>query len=124
MDGNDSGSGLVIGMIGVVVALVVIAVMVAAMWKVFAKAGQPGWAALVPIYNLVVLLNIVGKPLWWIILFAVPIANIYALFAIAIALAKSFGKSTGFGLGLVFLSIFFYPVLGFGSARYVGPATA
>jgi hypothetical protein len=124
MDGNDSGSGLVIGMIGVVVALVVIAVMVAAMWKVFAKAGQPGWAALVPIYNLVVLLNIVGKPLWWIILLAVPIANIYALFAIAIALAKSFGKSTGFGLGLVFLSIFFYPVLGFGSARYVGPATA
>jgi Family of unknown function (DUF5684) len=98
--------------------------MIAALWKVFTKAGQPGWASIVPIYNLIILLNIVGKPLWWIILLMIPLVNIYAIFVIAIGLAKSFEKSTGFGIGLVFLSVIFYPILGFGSARYIGPAAA
>jgi hypothetical protein len=122
MDGNSSGVG--IGLFGALFCLLIVVVMVAALWKVFTKAGQPGWASIVPIYNLIILLNIVGKPLWWIILLMIPLVNIYAMFSIAIGLAKSFEKSTGFGIGLVFLSVVFYPILGFGSARYVGPATA
>jgi hypothetical protein len=123
MDGNSSAAAG-IGVFGVLFCLAIGVVMIAALWKVFTKAGQPGWAAIVPIYNLIVLLNIVGKPLWWIILLMVPLVNIYAIFSIAIALAKSFEKSTGFGIGLVVLGIIFYPILGFGSARYMGPATA
>jgi hypothetical protein len=121
MEGTDSGS-IMAGVTGGLFVLVVIAAMIAALWKIFTKAGQPGWASIVPIYNLIVLLNIVGKPLCWIVLLMIPIANIYAAFSIAIALAKSFGKTTGFGVGLIFLGIVFYPILGFGSARYKGPA--
>ena len=55
--------------------LVVAAVMIAAMWKVFTKAGKPGWASLIPIYNMIVLLDIAGKPAWWIVLFIIPIVN-------------------------------------------------
>jgi Family of unknown function (DUF5684) len=121
MDGNDSGTAVMAGVIGGLFALVIILVMIAALWKIFTKAGQPRWAAIVPIYNLIVLLNIVGKPLWWIVLFMIPVANIYAIFSVAIGLAKSFGKSTGFGIGLILLSVVFYPILAFGSSRYLGP---
>src|SRR5271163_3719164 len=121
MDGNDSGTGVVAAVIGGLFALAIVLVMIAALWKIFAKAGQPGWAAIVPIYNLIVLLNIVGKPLWWIVLLMIPFVNFYAIFSIAIGLAKSFGKSTGFGIGLIFLSVVFYPILAFDSSRYLGP---
>ena len=102
-------------------AMLVMAVMIASMWKVFVKAGQPGWAAVVPVYNFVVLLKIVGKPLWWIALFFVPLANFVVMILVAIELAKNFGKSTGFGIGLAFLGFIFYPILGFGGAQYLGP---
>jgi hypothetical protein len=98
--------------------------MIASMWKVFAKAGQPGWAAIVPIYNIVVLLQIVGKPVWWVLLCMIPLVNFVILLLIVIDLAKSFGQSAGFGIGLLFLGFVFFPILGFGSARYLGPAGA
>jgi hypothetical protein len=123
MDGNSSAAAG-IGLFGALFCILIGVVMIAALWKVFTKAGQPGWASIVPIYNLIVMLTIVGKPLWWIILLMIPLVNIYAIFVIAIGLAKSFEKSTGFGIGLVLLSIVFYPILGFGSARYMGPAAA
>ena len=94
--------------------------LIAAMWKVFVKAGQPGWASIVPIYNLVVLLQIAGKPLWWILLMFIPLVNLIVVILISIALAEKFGKGAGFGIGLVFLSFIFYPILGFGSAQYQG----
>lgn len=94
------------------------------MWKIFAKAGKPGWACLVPFYNLIVLLEIVGRPLWWIVMLLIPFVNLVFVFIIAIDLAKSFGKGTGFAMGLIFLSPIFYLILGFGSARYHGPAAA
>lgn len=99
-------------------------VMIVSFWKVFTKAGQPGWAVIVPIYNMIVLLQIVGRPLWWIILAMIPLVNIAIGFIVMIDLARSFGKSTGFALGLMFLGFIFYPILGFGSARYLGPAGA
>jgi hypothetical protein len=93
-------------------------IMVASLWKVFAKAGEPGWAAIVPIYNIIVLLKIAGKPAWWFVLMIIPIVNFIAIIALSLSVARKFGKGTGFALGLTFLSPVFYPILGFGSARY------
>ena len=92
------------------------------LWRVFTKAGQPGWQALIPIWNVVVVLHIAGRPAWWIVLLVVPIVNIVVLIAVAIDLAKSFGKGGGFAIGLLLLPPIFLLILGFGSARYVGPA--
>ena len=92
--------------------------MVASMWKVFSKAGEPGIAAIIPIYNTIVLLRIAGKPWWWILLLLIPVVNVVVLIIVAINLAAKFGKGTGFGLGLVFLPFIFYPMLGFGSSTY------
>ncbi|MEK7615969.1 MAG: DUF5684 domain-containing protein [Patescibacteria group bacterium] len=91
------------------------------MWKIFAKAGKPGWAAIIPVYNIVVELEIIGKPVWWIILFFIPFVNFVMLIICTNALAKVFGKSVGFTLGLLFLAPIFYPILAFGSAQYRGP---
>lgn len=114
----------IIGGVGMLVYLVFIAILIIALWKIFAKAGKPGWAAIVPIYNAVVLLEIVGRPVWWIILMFIPFVNIVIAIILAIDLAKSFGKGGGFAAGLILLSPIFYPILGFGSAQYQGPAAA
>ena len=108
------------GLIGSIVYLAVMVLMVAAMWKVFTKAGKPGWAAIVPIYNFIVLLEIAGKPLWWFILFLVPVVNFIAIILVSMAVAERFGKSSGFGSGLALLSPVFYPMLGFSDAQYRG----
>lgn len=92
----------------------------ASTWKIYVKAGRPGWAVLVPFYNLVVLLQIVGKPVWWLLLFLVPCVSWVVAIFVAIELARVFGKGLGFGLGLAFLPFVFYPVLGFGDAVYEG----
>ncbi len=113
-----------VGLVGGLLYVVLIVVLVAAMWKIFVKAGKPGWAAIVPFYNIIVLLEIIGRPLWWIVLMLIPFVNFIFIFIIAIDLAKSFGKGTGFALGLIFVAPVFYPILGFGSARYQGPAAA
>jgi hypothetical protein len=107
-----------------IVYLIVLVVLIAALWKIFTKAGKPGWAAIVPIYNGIVLLEIIGRPLWWIVLLLIPFVNIVIAFITSLDLAKSFGKGTGFGLGLIFLGPIFLPILGFGSARYQGPSAA
>jgi hypothetical protein len=90
------------------------------MWKIFSKAGKPGWAAIIPIYNAIVLLEIVDKPLWWIILMFIPIVNFVISIIVTVELAKKFGQSTGFAIGLILLAPIFYPILGFGSAQYQG----
>lgn len=98
--------------------------LLAGMWKTFSKADQPGWAAIVPIYNIWILLKIVDRPGWWLLLFFVPLVNFIIAILVSIDLAKAFGKGAGFGLGLVFLSFVFYPLLGFGDARYRGRGAA
>lgn len=105
-----------------IIYLAVVVLIIAAMWKVFTKAGKPGWAALVPIYNVYVMLQIIGRPTWWLVLYLVPIANVIVSIIVIFDMAKSFGKSTGFGFGLLFLSPIFYPILAFGDAKYVGPS--
>ncbi len=109
-----------IGLIVLVVYLAIIVAIIAGIWKVFTKAGKPGWAAIVPIYNLIVLLEIAGKPLWWIILMLIPLVNLVVAIIVGIEIAKKFGKGAGFGIGLTFLGFIFYPILGFGDAQYEG----
>ena len=96
--------------------------MIAAWWKIFTKAGQPGWACIIPIYNLYVWCKIVGRPWWWILLMLIPFVNLVILIILIIDLAKSFGKGVLFGIGLLLLPFIFFPILGFGSAQYQGPA--
>ena len=108
----------------VVVELLVLLLVIAGMWKVFTKAGRPGWASLIPIYNVYVWCKIVGRPGWWVILMLIPFVNIVVGIIVCIDLAKSFGKGSGFGWGLALLGIIFLPILGFGSAQYQGPSAA
>lgn len=116
---NDGGGGIAAA-IGGLIYLAVIIAMVAGMWKIFVKAGKPGWAAIVPIYNIIVMLEIVEKPIWWIVLFLIPIVSLVAAVLVMIGLAAKFGKGAGYGIGMVLLPIVFIPMLGFGSAQYQG----
>ena len=120
---EDAGGGAV-GMIGLVIYLALVVLVLAGFWKTFEKAGKPGWGSLVPIYNAVLLLEIAGKPIWWFILLFIPFVNFIVVILISIEVAKNFGKGTGFGLGLAFLGFIFYPILGFGDAKYQGRAAA
>ena len=121
---GNAAAAAIAGTMGIV-WLAVIVLIVAGLWKIFVKAGEPGWAAIVPIYNLIVLLKIVNRPVWWIVLLLIPFVNVIIGFILAFDLAKAFGKGAGFALGMIFLSFIFYPILGFGSAKYQGaPARA
>ncbi len=96
--------------------------MIASAWVLFTKAGKPGWAAIVPIYNIIVWLEIIGKPLWWLILLIIPGVNfVFSIWMINLT-SKSFGKGVGFTIGLILLGFIFLPVLAFGDAKYLGPA--
>lgn len=101
-----------------------VALYLVAGWKVYTKAGEEGWKSLIPIYNTYVLLKIVGRPGWWLILFLIPFVNFVIWIIVAIDLAKSFGKGSGFAVGLILLSPIFYLILAFGDATYRGPAAA
>ena len=107
-----------------IVYLAVIVLMIVAMWKIFQKAGQPGWACIIPIYDTIILLKIVGKPWWWILIMLIPVVNIVFAIWMLNLVSLSFGKNSGFTLGLIFLSFIFWPILGFGDAKYQGPAAA
>jgi hypothetical protein len=100
------------------IPLLVVVLLIVAMWKVFAKAGQPGWAAIVPIYNAYILLKIAGKPGWWLVLMFIPLVNLIVAIIATAAVARKFGQGTGFVVGMILLPIVFYPILGFGSAQY------
>ncbi len=103
--------------------LVVLVIAIVAMWKIFTKAGEAGWKSIIPIYNVYILLKIVGRPGWWLILFLIPIVNVVVSLVVSIDLAKSFGKSDLFGVVALWLfSLIGYLMLGFGSAEYKGPS--
>ena len=110
--------------VAIIIGLLIGLLMIVALWKVFTKAGQPGWASIIPIYNLYVWCKIVGRPWWWILLMLIPFVNFIIAIILCIDMAKSFGKGAGFGIGLAFLGIIFLPILGFGSAQYQGAAAA
>lgn len=110
-----------VGVFGLAVAVLLIA----AMWKVFTKAGKPGWAAIIPFYNAYTLLKIVGRPGWWLVLMFIPLVNFVIAIIVMIDLAKSYGKGGLFAFfGLIVFPYVGYCMLGFGKARYLGPAAA
>ena len=108
--------------LAIIIYLAIIVLMIVSMWKIYEKAGKPGWACIIPIYNIIVLLEIVGKPWWWLLLFCIPFVNFIFMIWMMNLLSKSFGKTEGFTIGLIFLGIIFIPILGLGEAQYVGPA--
>ncbi|MEK7704060.1 MAG: DUF5684 domain-containing protein [Myxococcota bacterium] len=110
------------GMVGMAIYAVVMVFFAYCGWKLFVKAGKPGWAVLVPIYNMIVLLQIVGRPIWWIVLMLIPLVNFVILIILNFDIAKAFGKGGGFAIGLLLLGFIFFPILALGSAVYQAPA--
>lgn len=107
----------------IIFAIGIPVIIFATTWKIFDKAGKPGWASLLPVYNMIIILEIVRRPAWWIALFFVPFAGTYAGFKVAMDLAECFGKSRTWGFFmLTFLAIIGYPVLAFSDAQYTAPA--
>ena len=119
-----SSQGQATSPVVLIIEFLIALLVIAAMWKVFTKAGRPGWAAIIPIYNMYVWCKIVGRPGWWVILMLIPLVNIIIGIIVCIDLAKSFGKGAGFGIGIALLGIIFLPILGFGSAQYQGPSAS
>lgn len=97
--------------------------MIISLWKIYEKAGKPGWATLIPIYNMIVMMEIIKRPIWWVVLMFIPFVNIVIGIIVLLDLAKAFGKNGWFALGLILLSPIFYPILAFGDAVYVGGTT-
>jgi len=116
---SSGAAGAGIGVLLFIVYVAFIVLMIASMWKTFEKAGQKGWTAIIPILNIIVLLKVVHKELWWIILFIIPCVSIIAWIIVSFDVARAFGKGAGYGLGLIILPFIFLPMIGFGSATYV-----
>ncbi|PKO24071.1 MAG: signal peptidase I [Chloroflexi bacterium HGW-Chloroflexi-1] len=117
---SDAGGSLLVTLL----MLVLVLVEIVALWKVYTKAGQPGWASIIPIYNVYVWLKVIGRPGWWLLLLLVPVVNIIVYIIMTLDLAKSFGRSALYGIGLLLLSPIFLIHLGFSDAAYVRPAAA
>ena len=125
-DYSSEGIGILAG-IGATfffIYLAIVVVAIAGMWKTFEKAGKPGWAAIIPIYNIYIMIEIVGKPSIWLLWCILPCVNIVFSIWLINLVSKSFGKEEGFTVGLVLLGFIFWPILGFGSAKYLGPSAA
>jgi uncharacterized protein DUF5684 len=117
---NGAGAALGGGVLAIVM-LAVAAVFIIGLWKVFTKAGQPGWAAIIPFYNAYIVIKIAGRPGWWLLMLLIPVVNVVFCFLLAIDIAKAFGQSAVFGVVLLFLlGGIGYLVLGFGNYSYVG----
>ena len=110
-------------LIFLVLYLSLVILVIAGFWKVFSKAGEPGWAAIIPLFNMYIILKIAGRPWWWLILYFIPIVSLVIWVVVSVDIAKAFGKGTGFGIGLALLPFIFFPVLGFSDAQYQGPAS-
>ena len=120
----SSGSALAAWLI-IVVLLPILAAWLAIVvgtWKLFVKAGRHGWESLIPFWILIALCAIAGRPWWWSLAIFVPILNLVFLCALALDIAKAFGKPPIYGVGLFLIPWIMYPVLGFSDARYLGPS--
>lgn len=116
---TQCGSGYS-GSFAFLLALVICVFMIAALWRVFTKAGQPGWGCLIPFYNVYLMLKIAGKPGWWLVFFFIPVINFVVQIIMLIDIARNFGRGGWFAAGLIFLPIIFFPILAFGESVYIG----
>ena len=116
---QDGGNGPAI-----IVAIAAALVYLVASWRIYTKAGEPGWTAIVPIVSTLYLLKIVGRPFWWFFILLIPFAGMVFGIVALHDLSRSFGHGGWFTTGLLFLPFIFWPVLAFSGARYVGPAAA
>lgn len=108
-------------LVTMIITLVITLIVVISMWRLFTKAGKPGWAAIVPIYNIIVMLEIAGKPLWWVIMFFLPIANVVFTILTYIDFAKAYGKDALWGVLLAFFTPIVAPIMAFSkNTQYVG----
>ncbi len=127
---TTSSSGSAFGLLLVVVIWIIVYVLFAlGMYGSFQKAGQPGWAAFVPIYNFIIMLKVAGRPAswaWFLLLAVVPFVGGIVLLVIAIIvlndISRSFGHGGGFTVGLVLLGPIFWYILWLGPSQYRGPA--
>ena len=119
---SNAGAGVGV-LFFVLIYLAIIVLYIAGLWKVFEKAGQQGWLAIIPILNLYILIKIAGREGWWIILFLIPCINIIVAALVYIDVAGKFGKSAAYGIGMWLLGFIFLPMLGFGDAAYQGDTT-
>ncbi len=117
----QSGGSVAGAAVGGIIGLAIAIFMIVAMWRVFSKAGQPGWAVFIPIYNTIVLLRVAGKPWWWLLLMLIPLVNIILVIIVYASVATNFGKGGGFAVGLILLPYIFIPILGYGSAVWRPP---
>lgn len=102
-----------------IVLLFLLVLLIVSIWKIYEKAGQPGWACIVPIYSNLVLLQIVNKPWWWLLLMFIPyVGFIWSIWQVNL-LSKRFGHDEGFTVGLILLPFIFYPILAFGESKYI-----
>jgi hypothetical protein len=124
--GDNAGSmaAMLVGCFMIAIELALVVLIIAGVWKVFVKAGEPGWAAIIPIYNTIILLKICNKPIWWIVLLLIPCVSIVFAIIVFLELAKAFGKSPAYAVGMILLPFVFIPMLGFSDAQYVGTKTA
>ena len=120
--GNGAGAafGGAVFVIMMLFSFAIALLTIAGVWKAFQKAGQPGWAAIVPIYNLWIMLKVADDPGWWLILMLIPFVNLVIAIVVSIHVAEAFGRSALFGLGLAFIGFVFWPLLGFGDDTYRG----
>lgn len=124
MDYNSdySSAAAGIGAGAITICLIFLILSYVGLWKIFEKAGKPGWAAIVPIYNTIVLIEIVGKPTIWILWLIIPCTSpIFGIWLVNL-LSKSFGKSVGYTIGILIFPFIFLPLLGLGDAKYLGPS--
>ena len=117
LQSSDTAS-VISGSVVALFQLLLAVVQIAGLWKIFTKAGHAGWKAIIPIYNFYIMLQIGENAWWWLPLLLVPIVNLYAVYKINAGVARAFGRGIGFGLGLTFLGILFYPLVGFGDYQY------
>lgn len=103
-------------------SLIIALVVLVGCWKIFTKAKQPGWAALIPIYNTYIILKIINRPWWWLLLLLVPLVNIFVVIMMMYELSLAFGKGLGYTLLLILLPFIGFPMLGFGDSKYSKPA--
>lgn len=118
MNQGISPTIFIIGGVAFLLWLAIMILTVVVGWIVFEKAGQPGWAMLIPFFNVYIGVKVATLPVWWFILLFVPVVNVVPGFIIPLAIARNFGKEPLFGIGMIFLPFIFWPILAFGQAEY------